>query len=64
MRTGLHGKGESQRFEPSTTRRTELGVLPILSRMGLVADECRWNYIASNDVVAGSNPVRSNTMGR
>jgi hypothetical protein len=25
--------------------------------------ECRWNYIAHNDGVAGSNPASSNTMG-
>lgn len=35
-----------------------------LSHIGAVADECRWNYIAIYDVVAGSSPVRSNTVGR
>jgi hypothetical protein len=29
----------------------------------IVLGECRWNYIAMNDVVAGSNPVTSTTTG-
>lgn len=36
----------------------------MLSHIGAVADECGWNYIATNDEVAGSTPVRSNTIGR
>ena len=33
-------------------------VLSILSRQQF-SGECRWNYIADNEVVAGSNPAGS-----
>jgi ABC-type sulfate transport system substrate-binding protein len=28
-----------------------------------ISGECRWNYIAMYDVVAGSNPATSTTTG-
>ena len=32
--------------------------------MSVDCNECRWNYIVMDDVVAGSSPVGSNIWGR
>ena len=58
MPTGLHGTPSGKRFESSQS--SDWMSCHDLSRFFLrfQSCECRWNYIAHNDVVAGSNPVR------
>lgn len=58
MPTGLHGKPSGQRFESSQS--SDWMSCHDLSRFFLrfQSCECRWNYIAHNDVVAGSSPAR------
>jgi hypothetical protein len=63
MPTGLHGTPSGKRFESSQSS----GWMSChdLSRFFLrfQSCECRWNYIAHNDVVAGSNPARLECWG-
>ncbi len=47
-------------FNPQPVVRPE--VLSILSRQQY-AGECRWNYIADNEVDAGSSPAGSKKYG-
>jgi hypothetical protein len=35
----------------------------LVAVLSVDCDECRWNYIAKDDVVAGSSPASSNMRG-
>ena len=62
MPAGLHGK--ALRGRGSNPHGLRTGVLPLfVASFGFRSRECRWNYIAYNDVVAGSNPA-STALGR